>query len=113
MDESVQATKLAFEANAYKPAGITIAQGENIPDVLEGAQTDAKADLVLANILPSVLKEKAAQIAQATQAGAYLILSGIIDEKSEDVRQTYTACGFEVESVAQLEGWTAFLMIRA
>lgn len=112
MPESVEATRQAFEHNPYELKDLNIMRAQDLPDVLQTGEK-TPPDLILANILPSVLKEKASQIADRCTAGACVILSGIIDEKADEVRECYEVCGFEVKTTHCQEGWTAFLMIKA
>ena len=81
-----------------------IANGFDSP-VLKGRQFD----LIFANILAGPLMGLADDIVAATSAGGYVILSGILDEKAEQVAERFTSAGLKVTPQPSLEGWTSLL----
>jgi ribosomal protein L11 methyltransferase len=62
-------------------------------------------DLVVANILASVLVEAAPRIAAAVRQGphAALVLSGILDSQFADVQRAFSSVGFELQE-SELDG---------
>lgn len=82
--------------------------GEHVR-VLEGS-IDVVAgrtyDLILANIIASVLAELAPDLAAALRPGAELLASGIIEERSDLVREAFRAAGLElVEEESEGDWW--------
>ena len=73
--------------------------------VLKGRQFD----LIFANILAGPLMGLADDIVAATSAGGRVILSGILDEKAEQVAKCFEAAGLYVTPKPSLEGWTSLL----
>jgi len=81
-----------------------VADGFDSP-ALHGRQFD----LVFANILAGPLMGLADDITAATAPNGYVILSGILDEKAEQVAQRFTQSGLRVIPQPSLEGWTSLL----
>ncbi len=66
--------------------------------------------VVAANILAVVLMQNAEQIVRFTETDgnpAFLILSGILNEQYEQVRQRFTALGCDEMATLTLEEWTS------
>lgn len=77
---------------------------DRIQTALPGEFEDARADVVLANILAGPLIELAEQIAGLVRPGGALALSGILDEQADDVARAYLPLiGKAVR--ASREGW--------
>jgi ribosomal protein L11 methyltransferase len=62
-------------------------------------------DLVLANIIASVLSDMAPKLAAALEPGAELLSSGIIDERTDLVREAYTQAGLTVTEETSEGEW--------
>jgi ribosomal protein L11 methyltransferase len=60
-------------------------------------------DLILANIIASVLIDLSRQLAAALRPGAELLASGIIDSRRDDVRQAFLDAGLAHQD-EQLDG---------
>ena len=73
------------------------------------ALSDGKFDLIFANILAGPLMGVADEITAATANGGHVILSGILDEKAEQVAQRFRRAGLSVTPQPSLEGWTSRL----
>lgn len=90
--------------------------GVSVPFALDDlSHAHLLADVVVANILATVLIRFAPQVAGSVSAGprARLVLSGILDEQYAAVRAAYEAQGFaEVESLL-IENWRSGLFRRA
>jgi ribosomal protein L11 methyltransferase len=71
-----------------------------LPDAAPAIQ----ADVVVANILTNPLKILAPLLASAARSGGRIVLSGILAEQAEDVRQTYSAW-FDMEPAVLDDGW--------
>ena len=80
------------------------AVSERIETALPGEFTDARADVVLANILAGPLIELAERIACLVRPGGSLVLSGILDEQADDVEKAYQPLIGNAARVSR-EGW--------
>ncbi len=72
----------------------------------------APFDLVLANILKGPLLALAPDMARHIAPGGHAILSGILDEQAEEIRETYGNSGFDPLEAETIEGWTTVLLCR-
>lgn len=81
-----------------------VVDGFNAP-ILEGRQFD----LIFANILAGPLMALANDIVAATKPGGRVILSGILDEKANQVASCFRKAGLHVEPQPSLNGWTSLL----
>lgn len=70
---------------------------------------EGEHDLVLANIVASVLVELAPRLARA---GSRLILGGIIDDRRDEVVEAFTRQGLELEAEREREGWVGLRLSR-
>ncbi len=52
-----------------------------------------KSDLVIANIIPNVIINMASELADRTAPGGILIVSGIVEDRVEDVRAALESIG--------------------
>ena len=68
------------------------------------------ADLILANITAEVLARLAPSVPANLKAGGALILSGIICERLDFVKEKYAAAGFTVEEERRRGEWYALLL---
>lgn len=73
---------------------------------LQGIETDPseQCDILVANILASVLLELADKLADMVKPGGQIALSGILAEQAEEVRNTYST-SFKLQPTQQLEDW--------
>ena len=74
-------------------------------DYPEGLGEKTTADLVMANILAGPLVELAPVMAGRVRPGGAIVLSGILREQADTVRQAYTAW-FDMDPPAFREDWT-------
>ena len=79
--------------------------------VLPGELPELQADLLLANILANPLIELAPRFAASVNAGAGLVLSGILMEQAADVAAAYRPL-FEMEAPAQRDDWVRLAGVR-
>ena len=70
---------------------------------------DTGYDLVLANILAEVIVSMAAGLTRATRPGGTLVLSGILAEKGEMVRQRMAAEGVDIHTTLAEGDWVALV----
>ena len=68
------------------------------------APVGAQADIVIANILASILIDLAEQIGSLVRPGGQLALSGILAEQAAAVMAAYSG-SFELETPREQEGW--------
>lgn len=73
--------------------------------------TPQTADVVLANILAGPLIELAPRLSASLRTGGVLVLSGILDEQAEEVREAYTA-DFPALQKKVLDGWVLLTGIK-
>ncbi|TVR68732.1 MAG: 50S ribosomal protein L11 methyltransferase [Sphaerobacteraceae bacterium] len=69
-------------------------------------------DLVIANIISSVLTRLATPICEAVDDRGQLLLSGVIEQHIDQVRATFTAEGMKVIEERQQGDWIAMLLER-
>lgn len=112
LDNDPQAVRVARENLALNAIPATTVRTD-VGDVLQGPLP--AGDLVVANILASVLVEASARIAAAVRQGpdSALVLSGILDSQFEDVRAAFGAQGFAVCDTLLEAGWRTGLLRRA
>ncbi len=67
-------------------------------------------DVVAANIVAGVIIALAPFAKSCCKAGAPFIVSGIIDEREEEVKAALTKEGFTIEQTLRSEGWVAILL---
>jgi len=77
---------------------------ERIETALPENLNDARADVVLANILAGPLIELAERIAGLVRPGGALVLSGILDEQADDVEKAYKPLMGKARWASR-EGW--------
>ena len=70
----------------------------------------APYDLVFANILAGPLKKLAPEMAEHTENGSVLILSGILNRQARGVEATYEGFGFNVIERRVLGEWTTLTL---
>lgn len=68
-----------------------------------------KYDLMVANIIANVVIDISKIVPDYLKVGGYLITSGIIRERREEVIEAYTKLGFTVESGLELGEWVAIV----
>src|SRR5581483_4827532 len=62
-------------------------------------------DLILANIIASVLIDLAPQLFAALKPGCVVLASGIIEERAPEVREAFGAAGLEIVEERQEGDW--------
>ena len=85
--------------------------GEKIDAYLTGKEPTQAADLLLANILAGPLAELAPLFAGRVKTRGGLVLSGILAEQAEGLRQVYGKW-FEMAPATELDGWIRLEGIR-
>ncbi|MBD3669541.1 MAG: 50S ribosomal protein L11 methyltransferase [Gammaproteobacteria bacterium] len=78
-----------------------------LPDALPSVQ----ADLLLANILANPLQEMAPKLAQMVRPGGRIVLSGILQEQAQGLREVY-AQWFEMADPVHKQDWVRLEGVR-
>jgi ribosomal protein L11 methyltransferase len=111
-DNDPQATAVARANVRHNGAGgrvtVLTAQGLAHPR-LRGA---GSFDLVMANILAGPLIRMAPAIARCLTRGGVAVLSGLIPEQANAVRNSYVAAGLRVVRAWTGDGWTTLTLQR-
>lgn len=94
--QALEATRYNAEKN-----GVADKVACYLPEQFESVQ----AEVVVANILALPLIELSAQISGLIASGGNLILSGILNEQAESVRDAYKGCGLVVSPAVSQEDW--------
>jgi len=68
-----------------------------------------KYDIVVANIIASVIVDIAVQVPKYLKKDGLFITSGIIKERKEEVIEAYVANGFELIDQNELGEWVAMV----
>lgn len=84
---------------------------EKIEAYLPNKEPKDAADLLLANILAGPLAELAPLFAERVKSGGSLVLSGILPEQAENLRDVYSEW-FEMAAAVELDGWIRLVGIR-
>lgn len=71
----------------------------------------AQVDIVVANILSNPLILLAPVLAQATRRGGRIVLSGILQEQSQDVQAAYQSW-FEIQTAQSQDGWVLMTGVK-
>lgn len=71
---------------------------------------EEKADVILANIIAKVILEMGRDLAEKVKPGGYLIASGIIDFRSEEVLEELEKHHLELVEKRMLKEWVCFVM---
>jgi len=71
------------------------------------AESPAAYDLVLANLIGSLLQREAGSITALSASGGHLILSGFQLHEFDDVRAAFASAGWQIEARADAESWMA------
>ena len=121
---SICASKLgAKSCNAYDidPVAVKVAR-ENaledgcdnitvgVSDLLRGVdKSEGKYDFCVANIVSDIIIRMMPDIGDYLADGAPLILSGIIIDRADEVRECVRSCGFKIEHEEKENDWVALL----
>ncbi len=84
--------------------GVEIKEGNLLKDENE------KADIIIANILPVILKDMVSDAKELLNIDGYLILSGILNERVEEVKAYYSDFKF-VEKINKNE-WNTLIFVK-
>lgn len=106
---AVNVAEANVEANNLQGRVICVeAAGFEHPDLL----AKAPYDLVFANILKGPLIELAPHMAKHVAKGGFVILSGLLNEQSDEVKAAYFQNGFNLAFEEQIVEWTTLTLSR-
>lgn len=106
------AEKIAYEnaaLNGIDKDRFTVWIGNILSDAALQERIAGQYPVVAANIVADVIIALAPLARTLTAPGGVFIVSGVIDERVNDVTTALTAGGFTVQSRSAAEGWNAFL----
>lgn len=92
---------------------ITVAQGSASDLWPFDRARSGKFDVVVANIIARVIVELAPTLVAALASEGRLIVSGVIEEREQEVRAAIEAAGGRVESVRAMGDWRCIEAVRA
>jgi ribosomal protein L11 methyltransferase len=100
-----------------EPLAVQIAErnaAENGISLVTGAELPSgrEFDVVVCNILANTIIELADDLVSITKPGGVLIVSGIIEERENDVRLYLEAAGFACIETRRREDWVALILRR-
>ena len=110
VDNSVRTAVENAEKNHIDPAKYTAYCGDIISDTALREQIGTGYDLICANIVADVLIAMSDLFGDFLKDRGYLIVSGIITERADEVLNVLTAKGVTKISVQEKEGWCAGLL---
>lgn len=84
-----------------------------VADGFDDEALGRKFDLIFANILAGPLQELAEQLAVRLSSGGRAILSGLLVEQIEAVRDAYHAVGLSLSETDIIEGWAILTLKHA
>ncbi|MFI3128932.1 MAG: 50S ribosomal protein L11 methyltransferase [Bacillota bacterium] len=103
--EAVKVSKENAEYNGVLDA--CIIEENNLSDGV-----NFSPDIVLANITADILIMMSGSIASIMNSEKILILSGILNEKLQEVKDAYIACGFEIKTSISQKEWSGITLIK-
>ncbi|WP_314620942.1 50S ribosomal protein L11 methyltransferase [uncultured Selenomonas sp.] len=120
---SIVAAKLGaarVEAVDFDPVAVRVAE-ENVrqngvQEVVRTGRSDllrsveGKADLIIANIIADIIVRLFGEVGGSLAAGGRMLLSGIIEDRLNDVLEAAALHGFVVEKVEREKGWAAVIV---
>lgn len=101
LDISEVAVRVARENVAINHLTHLVRVGEGSIEAVAGE----RFDLILANIIASVLADLAPQLAAALRPGAEVLASGIIEERADLVREAFRTAGLQLVREASEGDW--------
>lgn len=110
VDNSVRTARENAEKNGISAAQYTAYCGDIIGDEALRETLGSGYDLITANIVADVLIAMAGLFGGFLKPEGYLIVSGIISERKNEVLDVVTAAGFTTLTVREKEGWAAALL---
>ena len=106
---AIPAVKDNFEKNELKDADFTLVMGNLVSEGSVREEIGGGYDIVVANILPTVLIPLTAVIREMVSPQGFLIYSGILCEKAPAVKQTLIENGFHIIEENELGEWCVII----
>ncbi|WP_210469107.1 50S ribosomal protein L11 methyltransferase [Sporosarcina sp. 6E9] len=110
--KKVEALDLDYVAVKAAMENIELNKVEKIVEVTQGnllEKVDSKPNLIVANILADVIMSFSADAASILQEDGLFIVSGIIGEKRDEVKDDLVNKGFEIIESVLMEDWVAII----
>ena len=101
------------EMNGITEENYRILIGDVVNDLHLKQTIAGQYDIVVANIVADVIIRLSPIAANLCKKGAPYIVSGIIDERVDEVKQAVLSAGFEIRKTNSQEGWNAILAYKA
>jgi ribosomal protein L11 methyltransferase len=109
-----------FDTKAVQQAEINVSLNgcESVVEVIDSnllsavSQGKRKADVIVANLVTNAVLELLPTVGAYMHKGSILIVSGIIDERIDEIRKAAVTSGFDEESETAQGGWYAVCLRR-
>lgn len=107
-ESAMTTTKKNLEVNNIPLEKCTLFRGDVIKDKKLAADITGKGgyDIILANIVADVLMAMSEFFKSQLAKDGRLILSGIIDERAEEVKEHFLSAGYNLDARLERDGWT-------
>ncbi len=107
------ASKIAeenMEQNALSKDKVKVYAGDILADGDLYTTVGEEYDIICANIVAGIIIMMSDMFYEKLKEGGYLIASGIISEREEEVKKVLISSGFSVEKSEQLDDWSVLLL---
>ncbi|MCR5123268.1 MAG: 50S ribosomal protein L11 methyltransferase [Ruminococcus sp.] len=111
-DDSIRITRENFEKNGFGAERLTAFIGDITADGWLRDRLGTGFDLVCANIVADVLIAMSPYFADFLKDKGRLIISGIIDDRLDEVLETVSNAGFELKEQKKLDDWNAAYFVK-
>ncbi len=106
---AIPAVKDNFTKNDLSDADFRLLIGNVVSDEAFRREAGADYDIVVANILPIVLKPLTPVMSDMVKSGGLVIYSGILTEKAPEVSQVLKDNGFSIIEQTEMGEWCAII----
>jgi ribosomal protein L11 methyltransferase len=110
--EALDISEVAAEVAAKNVAANGLSSRVSVAAGSIDRVVETQFDVILANIIARVLIELAGAMHDALKPGGLVLASGIIAERSDEVREAFDAAGLRVEAVRSEEDWRLLVARR-
>ncbi len=101
-----------FRKNGLEKSDFKLVTGDVITDMKAREEAAGEYDLIVANILPSVLIPLTPVMKYFLKPGGIVIFSGILEEKAAAVRDVLEENGYRPTGTAQMGEWVMISAVR-
>lgn len=115
VDIDENAVKTAGEnarKNGISPDKMLLLSGDVTGDAALAKQIGGGYDIILANIVADVILGMRRELAAALRPGGTLVVSGILEERADEVQKGLEECNLTACRRASNGGWTAMVFLR-